>query len=521
MRFIGRTGTTAFNKGKQYLEEEDHANAYRKFTEAAEYFHHAMAQHYLGTMYQAGLYVEQNYHEAFSWYSKSADQDNIISCASIGALYRTDALDKNYEKALYWLEYAYSVSSSAIASTNLGHMYRYGEGVDIDPAKALEYYKVAVSQDAHNINSVIGDMLRDGENGLAIDYQDAEYWYTKGLAYSDSNCMIGLASLCDTDTLVNFETAFEWYLKAADCGNPKAQYFLGWYYQKGLGVKRNYYTAFTMYQKSAANGYVESYAAIGRMHHLGLISDRPSYLKAIEMYNKSIELDPSNCGAALNGIGLLYQDGLGVYENQDKAMSYFSSAVGIHNNADAYNSMGEVYKFGHGVPIDHHQAKYWFLKSAQAKNDEGQLNLALSYLVDVPSQEVDYETALFWFRKALERGNEKAQAYIDQTIHNMALLLKLSAGNDKDILIENMRRELAILTSKLKRYQTTSRRQEAADDSIINKPNQKEETSYSNSPPTSHSPPKFFHVEDMREINRKKKSDVVCKLRLEAACKNI
>lgn len=486
-----------------------------------------MAQHYLGTMYQAGLYVEQNYQEAFAWYSKSADQDNILSCASIGALYRTDALDKNYEKALHWLQYAYSASSSAVASTNLGHMYRYGEGVDIDPTKALEYYKVAVAQDAHDISSVIGDMLRDGENGLAVDYQDAKYWYTKGLAYSDSNCMIGLASLCDTDTLVNFEKAFEWYQKAADCGNPRAQYFVGWYYQKGLGVKRNYHTAFTMYQKSAANGYAEAYAAIGRMHHFELISDRPSYLKAIEMYNRSIELDPANCGAALNGIGLLYQDGLGVYKNQDKAMSYFSSAVGIRN-ADAYNSMGEIYKFGHGVPIDHHQAKHWFLKSAQAKNDEGQLNLALSYLVDVPSQEVDYETALFWFRKALERGNEKAQAYIDQTIHNMALLLKTSAGNDKDILIDDMRRELAVLTCKLKRYQTTtSRSQEetardllVASDGTINKPNQKEETSQ-HSPPASHSPPKFFHVEDMRESNRKKKLNVVCKLRLDAACKNI
>ncbi|KAG2228494.1 hypothetical protein INT48_005061 [Thamnidium elegans] len=286
-----RTGTTAFSKDKQYFDEEEHVKTYRKFTEAAEYYQHAMAQHYLGTMYQAFLYGH---------------------CSEL---------------------------------THLDYIYRYGEGVYIDPTKTLEYYKVDVSQDAHDINSVIGDMLRDGENGLAIDYEDEKYWYH----------------------FIQTPIAFEWYQEAADYG------------------------------------------------------------------------------VVLN----------------NKVMSYFASAVRVHN-ADTYNSMDEVYKFGHSVPIDHHQAKYWFLRSALAKNDEGQLSLGLSYLVDVPSQEVDYETALFWFRKALKRGNEKAQEYIDQTIHNMALLLKPPASNDKDILIDNMRKELAILTAKLKRYRTTSRSQDEA-----------------------------------------------------------
>ncbi|KAI8064893.1 hypothetical protein BDF21DRAFT_455000 [Thamnidium elegans] len=285
MRFIGRTGTTAFSKDKQYFDEEEHVKTYRKFTEAAEYYQHAMAQHYLGTMYQAFLYGHRS------------------------------------------------------ELTHLDYIYRYGEGVYIDPTKTLEYYKVDVSQDAHDINSVIGDMLRDGENGLAIDYEDEKYWYH----------------------FIQTPIAFEWYQEAADYG------------------------------------------------------------------------------VVLNGIGLLYQDGLGYY------MKTKINAVRIHN-ADTYNSMDEVYKFD----------RHW------QKNDEGQLSLGLSYLVDVPSQEVDYETALFWFRKALKRGNEKAQEYIDQTIHNMALLLKPPAGNDKDILIDNMRKELAILTAKLKRYRTTSRSQDEA-----------------------------------------------------------
>ena len=51
------------------------------------------------------------------------------------------------------------------------------------------------------------------------------------------------------------EEAVKWFRKAAEQGNPQAQYTLGMMYQKGRGVAQNQSEAQKWYQKAAGQGY--------------------------------------------------------------------------------------------------------------------------------------------------------------------------------------------------------------------------------------------------------------------------
>ena len=59
--------------------------------------------------------------------------------------------------------------------------------------------------------------------------------------------------------------AVHWFRKAANQGDVSSQYSLGWYYNFGKGVEKNYELAAYWYEKSAAHG--DQLA----QYHLGLL----------------------------------------------------------------------------------------------------------------------------------------------------------------------------------------------------------------------------------------------------------
>ncbi len=56
-----------------------------------------------------------------------------------------------------------------------------------------------------------------------------------------------------------------WYRKAADAGNIDAQYAIGYMYNLGYGVKKDYKEAVRWYQKAAAQGDTYAIEALERL----------------------------------------------------------------------------------------------------------------------------------------------------------------------------------------------------------------------------------------------------------------
>ena len=65
----------------------------------------------------------------------------------------------------------------------------------------------------------------------------------------------------------NDETAVEWYTKAAEKGDKKAQCNLGYFYEHGRGCEIDLVQAMHWYQKSAAQEYQFAIDAVERLNH--------------------------------------------------------------------------------------------------------------------------------------------------------------------------------------------------------------------------------------------------------------
>ena len=89
----------------------------------------AEAQYLLGTAYENGYGVIQNYGEAVAWYRKAAEQGFVQAQNNLGHAYHhgTGVL-KDYNEALKWYRAAAEKNDRA-AQNNLGYMYASGHGV--------------------------------------------------------------------------------------------------------------------------------------------------------------------------------------------------------------------------------------------------------------------------------------------------------------------------------------------------------------------------------------------------------
>ena len=67
----------------------------------------------------------------------------------------------------------------------------------------------------------------------------------------------------------DYTQAIVWYRKAAEQGNARAQFTLGWMYVEGKGVSRDYAQAAVWYRKAAEQGFAKAQGNMGVMYHLG------------------------------------------------------------------------------------------------------------------------------------------------------------------------------------------------------------------------------------------------------------
>ena len=63
------------------------------------------------------------------------------------------------------------------------------------------------------------------------------------------------------------ESAFEWFMKAAETGDQHAQHNVGYFYENGRGCEIDLVKAMHWYQKSAAQEYQPAIDAVERLNH--------------------------------------------------------------------------------------------------------------------------------------------------------------------------------------------------------------------------------------------------------------
>lgn len=185
--------------------------------------------------------------------------------------------------------------------------------------------------------------------------------------------------------------------------------------------------------------------------------DNKNYTEALKCYHGAAD---QGSAAALNEIGYMYSNGLGVTKDHKKAVPYFlqaalkGNATGQYNIAYCYEfgsdakqdyneaaqwyneaakqnhvlsqyRLGTLYYYGRGVDKNYNEAAYWFLKAAEAGNMDSQNFIGICYNNGY-GVEKNYATAMRWYKLAAEQGD--AHAY-----YNIGLLYENGNGVAKNI----------------------------------------------------------------------------------------
>ena len=162
--------------------------------------------------------MKDNSMEKLLTLAKSGDSEAQLK---LGLSYLTGrGIEKNSEQAFYWYNQA-ALNGNVFAEHNLADMYLRGDGVEKNVLEALKWFESASSH---------GD----------IDSQ-----YNLGLIY-----LSGEPGKLPRDE----EKAFDWFMKAAESGLPRAMYEVAVMLREGTGVEQDPGQSKKWFEKAFHNG---------------------------------------------------------------------------------------------------------------------------------------------------------------------------------------------------------------------------------------------------------------------------
>lgn len=134
----------------------------------------------------------------------------------------------------------------------------------------------------------------------------------------------------------DFATALELWNRLAEQGNSKAQIKLGFMYEKGRGVQKDYKIAFEWYQRAALQGDGEAQHKVGTMYHEGH-GVRQEYKAAVKWYALAAQQGDADAQTMLSYV---YTNGHAV--SQDFVYAYMWGTVAASNGGKFSRNLKEL-----------------------------------------------------------------------------------------------------------------------------------------------------------------------------------
>jgi len=125
----------------------------------------------------------------------------------------------------------------------------------------------------------------------------------------------------------NPQQLIEWWTKAAEQGEVRAQLWLGVFYEQGrYGVKRDYLQAFNWLSMAARQGQPDAQVTLGQMYENGEAVQQ-DYDLAAYWYRKAADHVPDlgGAGVGLNSLAQLYLQGHATPQDYAFVYAWFSS----------------------------------------------------------------------------------------------------------------------------------------------------------------------------------------------------
>lgn len=379
-------------------------------------------QNQLGLWYEYGIGTEQNISLALKWYEESAKQEYASAYANLGNLYIYGKgverdfnkafnyfqlglnSDKNHSGCLYYSGVCYltgkgtavnrekavslftkaSTQGNARAKLMLYYCLINGCGTNKDESKAIKYLRDAVKQRHPKACYVLGTLYESGKQ-INADEEKAFKLYKKSAVLGYEPAQEKLGEIYREGILGKTESpkkSFNWYYKAAEQGNASAQFYIGYYYDEGYGVKKDENLSFKWYSLAAEQ----------------------------------------NNPAALNNLAICYEYGEGTKINLEKAAILYEESAKL-GSIRAQKNIANCYKNGIGVKADECKAMNWTLEAAKRGDVESLGKVAKYYFIGYGTDN-SLEKAFIWYAKYYFKTNKI------NNVHDAFLLFKDKAASD-------------------------------------------------------------------------------------------
>ena len=219
---------------------------------------HKLAQNKLGFMYEKGDIPNiKNKKKALQEYLKSAKQNYDIAQLNLAMYYNQLANNDSLKQAFFWYSKA-AKNGNIAAINNLGNMYYFGQSVKHNYKKAASLYTKAAKKGDMLAQYNLSMMYFSGEY-YKKDGEMAYYWLKKSSINGYKVAQLKLANFYRQGNNIvvekDFKKALYWYFKAAQQKYPPAQYYVGYCYFYGYGIKKDLKKAAFWMNLSKENGY--------------------------------------------------------------------------------------------------------------------------------------------------------------------------------------------------------------------------------------------------------------------------
>lgn len=356
----------------------------------------------LAFFYERGDGVEKDYQKAFDLCLTAAKEEYPYAMCRVGLYLEKGVLgEEQPEAAFNWYR------KSAEAGDNdgifaLGRCYKHGIGTEEDCDKALEWFRKGAQNGEVRCLTELGLAYENG-SGVEENPQKAVEYMTKAAegdyGYAQFKMgdyyFFGFGS-CMEDN----KKAVEWYEKAVANETPTAMLRMGEYYLYDYDGLQEQEKAFGYFKKAADYEWYSE--GLGICYEMGIgVEDNET--EAFKYY--TLAANDGNV-TSMYRVGLCYYNGVGVKQNLAEAYRWFTDAAGNENIGAAYY-LGKMLMYGEGCKLDPEAGVQWLLKAAEKNHDKAQFELGNAYLMGNGVEE-NPDTAMEWFEQAAENGNEKA-----------------------------------------------------------------------------------------------------------------
>ncbi|MBS0271805.1 MAG: sel1 repeat family protein [Proteobacteria bacterium] len=242
-KFIYQIGY-AYQEGLGVKQDLDLAGQYLltalEFLTDLEWDPKASTLLHLGVLFYEGApSIPQNITIAQLLWERAEARGNTSASCNLAALYYTA---KNYSKAVEYFKKD-SENGDLLSTLNLAALYFNGEnGLEKDHGQALEYFlrvfnsKEIDTKEKNKCAAHIGTIYYNGFPGTLPDHRKALHFFMKA-DIKDPDIQDKIAQCYER--LNDRKKVFQWCLKSAQRGDPKALSVVGYDYATGVVTKRN------------------------------------------------------------------------------------------------------------------------------------------------------------------------------------------------------------------------------------------------------------------------------------------